>query len=333
VSYDLAVFTSERPQLPGDPGGLCEVDGPLEAQDEDAPPQVVAALLSVGWTVELSLPAAATKRDVTAAARFARAVAESGRGVVYDPQEDRITWPRNPARLRKVETSREGRADDLAIQLHWLFARRLTSADAHTLLAVLSDAMPEAVPVRFGDYEPMQGRLERDGAEAFAAFWDGGDMAFWRGAKPFDWGFVFLERGRGAALPPDQRPPLGPDELELDFLSGVCDDARWLAAIERLLVHVADALGAFFAYAHHEKQKVERHADWQGLPPEPLWLAWLGDAYREAAGAGPLIRNADRPDDFKVLGRSPPPWPRELVRPASVIPVDPTGYQDVDALQ
>jgi hypothetical protein len=77
--------------------------------------------------------------------------------------------------------------------------------------------MPEAVPVRFGEYEPMQGRLERDGDDAFAALWDGDDMPFWRGRKPFTWGFVFLQRGMGAALPPHEREPLGTDELLLEF--------------------------------------------------------------------------------------------------------------------
>ena len=314
MSYDLEVYSSERPEVPADAGD-CEIDGPLEAEDEDAPAQVVAALLRVRWTVQLS------GHDPKQVARLARAIAETGRGLVYDPQDDRVAWPRNPAKLRKVETSRDARKDDHDIELHWLFDRRLTSADAHALVGLLRHEMPEAVPVRFGDHEPMQGRLERDGDDAFAAFWDGVDMPFWRGKAPFEWGFVFQQRGFGAALPPDERPPLGPDELLLEFAPAVCDDERWLAALERLLAHVAETLGAFFAYAHHEKAKVDRGGrQWRGLPADPVWLAWLGDAYRAAAGAGPLIRTADRPDDFKALKRARPPWPKELVRPASVIP-------------
>ena len=84
---------------------------------------------------------------------------------------------------------------------------------------------------------------------------------------------------------------------------------------------MAETLGAFFAYSHHEKAKVDlggRH--WEGLPADPVWLAWLGAAYREAAGTGPLIRAADRPDDFEAIKRAPVPWPAELVRPAAVIP-------------
>jgi hypothetical protein len=48
VSHDREVFSSERPELPADAGN-CEIDGPLEAQDEDAP---------APWPGELVRPAA-----------------------------------------------------------------------------------------------------------------------------------------------------------------------------------------------------------------------------------------------------------------------------------
>ncbi len=53
MSYDLEVYSSDRPEVPADPGD-CEIDGPMEAEDEDAPAQVVATLLTVRWTVQLS---------------------------------------------------------------------------------------------------------------------------------------------------------------------------------------------------------------------------------------------------------------------------------------
>jgi hypothetical protein len=125
VSYDLAVFTSDRPKLPAGPGDF-EVDGPLAAEDEDAPPIVAAALLRVRWTVQISMPASRTRRDVEAVERFSRAVADNGRGVVYDPQADAIVWPRNPTKLRAVDAVEHG---DERVELQWLFARRLTATD------------------------------------------------------------------------------------------------------------------------------------------------------------------------------------------------------------
>jgi hypothetical protein len=50
VSYALEVYAARRPAVPD---GV-EVDGPFEAQDEDAPPEVAAALPAVRWLVQLT---------------------------------------------------------------------------------------------------------------------------------------------------------------------------------------------------------------------------------------------------------------------------------------
>ena len=50
MSYDLEVYAARRP--PG-PAGI-EVDGPFEAQDEVAPPELAAALPAVRWLVQLT---------------------------------------------------------------------------------------------------------------------------------------------------------------------------------------------------------------------------------------------------------------------------------------
>lgn len=325
MSYDLEVYASRRPEVPGDVA--FEVDGPLEAQDEDAPAQVVAALLSVAWTVQIST----SWEQEKAALRLARTIAESGRGVVYDPQEDAIVWPRNPAKLRKVETSRETKDDGYDdVELRWLFTRELSSRDAHRLLDLLRATMPEAVPVRFGQYEPMQGKLERDGDDAFAALWDGDGDMFWTGRRPFTLGSIHSQRTLGSALAPEERDALFAviagrkalplDELELGFSPQVTEDPQWLDAIVALFGRVAEALGPFFAGAYHEKRRVDltgRH--WLGIPDKPLWLAWVGEPYREAIADGPLIRTSNRP---QKPGRIR--WPDELVRrgarPAAVIP-------------
>ena len=172
--------------------------------------------------------------------------------------------------------------------------------------------MSEAVPVRFGEYEPMQGRPERDGDEAFATLWDGDGDMFWTGRRPFALGSIHSDRRVGAALAPEEREALFPviggrkaprlDDIMLAFSPQVMDDSRWLDAIAALFRRVAEALGPFFAGAYHEKQRValnRRH--WLGIPDEPLWLAWVGAPYRDAISDGPLIRAAGRPDDGRAI--------------------------------
>src|SRR5215212_8869124 len=183
MSWDLEVFAPDRPE----PGERAEeldahgvsVDGPLEVEDEDLPEVVAGALLVCRWTVQISVPAGATKGDVRRAERLARALAKESSGLVYDPQEDAIVWPRSVKRLREPVVSRDRDDDGRTLELTWLVARRLDARDGHALVDILQRDLPEALPRRFGGYEPPQGRLERDGAPAFAALWDEDSGPFW----------------------------------------------------------------------------------------------------------------------------------------------------------
>ena len=87
--------------------------------------------------------------------------------MLYLPQKDEIVWPQSVQKLRSVPRSAASVAGTLKLDL--LFARRLTSSDARALLDVRRAWMPEAMPRRFDTFEPLQGRLERDGEGAFCA--------------------------------------------------------------------------------------------------------------------------------------------------------------------
>lgn len=318
---------------------ICVVDGPLEAEDEDAPADVAAVLLACRWTVQISLPASLAQAQHRLVVRLARALADAGRGVVFDPQEDAIVWPRNPRRVREVAAGDHDEDERAHVELELALARELTSEDAHTLLAILRGALPEAVPVRFGDYEPPQGRLERDGDEAFAALWDGGSGPFWRGLHPFDWGFVRVRRGWGSALPEAEReasmPELGgrkamrTDGLRLEFHDAVLGDADWLHALAALFRRLCLAFDPFFAAAFHtpgpdDDDVVLQGRYWLGVPPSRFWLVFAGPPYApllppghpgaEALGRGVLVTLAGHPTDWDAIGRGRIDWPPELVR-------------------
>lgn len=316
---------------------LCTADGPLIIdEDDDHVPEVVrAALLRVGWTVQISRPFDLTRTDTSVVERFARAVADKGDGVVYDPQLDEIVWPRSVKKLRDVPPrSKPDRDQHLALE--WLFARHLTSADADTLLAVAEPRMPEAMPHRFGTFEPMQGRLERDGKAAFSALFDEDHFLFWKGKRPFQWGFVHLERGWGSALPQAERdartPTLGgrkgvsPDSIRLEFEPGLATDERWLQALANLFRAVARELEPFFAGAYfHSGSFGLTGRYWLGIPPEPLWLTWVGKPYlRESPAKTPagvertdeylFVSASDSPTDWETLRVRELPWDARLCR-------------------
>jgi hypothetical protein len=307
---------------------LCTADGPLRIDEDDdhVPDAVRASLLSVGWTVQISRPFDLARTDASLVERFTRAVADEGKGVVYDPQLAKIVWPRNVKKLRDVPPASQPGPEHVALE--WLFARRLTSADADALLAVIEQRMPEAMPHRFGTFEPPQGRLERDGKAAFSALFDDVDDLFWKGKRPFQWGFVNLRRGWGSALTQAERdartPTLGgrkgvsPDSIRMEFQPELATDERWLQAISSLFRAVARELKPFFAGGYLDRGSFEnpQHlagAHWLGIPPEPLWLTWVGSPYL-AELPTEIPARSERTDEFLFVSAGKSPKDREALR-------------------
>jgi hypothetical protein len=365
LSYDLTVFASDLPDLAaalepetlemdgdvppirgsvallrskrGRSQHLCTIDGPLEAEDDDAPEEVDEVLLACRWTVQISCPDDLSKAALGVVERVARRLSDSGRGVLYDPQQDEIVWPRSPQKLRHLPKSS---GEDVArVELEWPVARRLSARDAHAVLHTLRQLVPEAVPVRFGDYEPMQGRLERDGDDAFAALWEGHSSPFWKGRYPVGYGFVNLRRGWGSALTQAERdartPMLGGrkaievDSLTLEFGTAVVDDDRWLSLIKRLFVTVARQLNCYLAAAYcspNDQGEMVRLLGryWLGIPAGDQWLVWVGPPYRSVlpTGAkidrefeeGALLQLGSSPIAFAELRRNKIDWPPQWLR-------------------
>jgi hypothetical protein len=311
---------------------LCTADGPLRIDEDDdhVPAAVRASLLSVGWTVQISRPFDLGRADASLVARFARAVAAEGEGVVYDPQLDEIVWPRSIKKLREVPAASRPGPEHLALE--WLFARLLTSADADALLGVIEPRMPEAMPHRFGTFEPPQGKLERDGKAAFSALFDDVHDPFWKGKRPFQWGFVHLRRGWGSALTQAERdartPTLGgrsgvsPDSIRMEFQPELATDERWLQAMTSLFRAVARELNPFFAGGYFARGSLENPhhlagAYWLGIPPEPLWLTWVGMPYLAQLPTD-IPARCERTDEFLFVAAGKSPKDREALRAGAV---------------
>lgn len=326
---------------------LCSADGPfaIDEGEDYVPDSVRSTLLSVGWTVQISAPHDLSKTDFEIVERFARRVVDDARGVLYDPQEDRVTWPRNVKKLRSVQAAP---GQDLGtLDLEFVFARYITHDDGELLLEVLRRGMPEALPRRFGDFEPMQGRLERDGDPAFTVMLDGRSMLFWAGTKPFDHGYATSQRGLGSALTPEQRDARTPiiagrkaittDGITLKFRSEVTSDPAWLSAIERTFKELSRALRPFIAAAYIDppgsRGNLLSAQYWLGLSPDPRWLLWVANPYlqllpdhlpttAERTDEHLFIRSGESPLDEPGLEANQIGWAPELVRKGTQKDID-----------
>lgn len=327
MSYDVEVATHAQPGAIEAPDGVT-VDGPVAAEADDLVEAFAAAVLAPRWLTRVS----ATKREP--ARKLARLLAEQHEGAAYDPQEDTVIYPRGrPKRVaaRKAEKTS-------IVRLEWYVPAERWPAAPAALARTLARRCPEALPKRYGDFEPLQESYE---AHTFAAFAREHDT-FWLSSRPSFGGHAF-------------GPADGTGRLGLDVDWRVLEaDPRWREAIAGLFAAAAAALGAFYGEGWVEPgwnvsstnrlsigagrktraSALERDG-WHGLPRDSAWLAWFGGDYHEPVAVAldgqlalrrgmrrvaPIVEA--RPEGLLVrLGERPRaklprlPLPTELLRP------------------
>lgn len=320
-----------------------DVDGPIRVESDDLPDDLAGVVTRPAWLVEIHLPGGydepADRWALNLAIHFARA----GDGAVFDPQADAIAWPGGVTPRPRGAPEERIRT----VGLVWYIPASLLPPDAAARwLSFVAERFPAATPTRFGSFEPFQGRLDRDGPEAFVQAWqaeaavDFGRMFFWSAKAPGLGGSVSFADRR-----PDRRPHrLGRVvrlSMEVDARP-LYRDPQTCAAVVDLFVEVAGGLGATYAAGcvlrdailrrgrigydvRSESVPMPRSKWWVGLPALPTWLAWFGDPYRalvESRLDGPtvvsrpsglLVRCGPEPMDVDELDGVFPVLPAELL--------------------
>ncbi len=173
MSRDLQVWSATEPALPASlpdaakwrpaAGGWSRAHGestirltlPDRVLPEDVPESVSAAVPGIAWLTGLSLsPVGAGVPSRTLHDRVALAIAKSAHGVVLDPQEDTVRTPRGVKRWANPGPSEAASL----VNLSWWFGAGPFADGAcfAELVDVLATELPEALPRRYGLYEPPQ---------------------------------------------------------------------------------------------------------------------------------------------------------------------------------
>lgn len=233
------------------------------------------------------------------------------------------------------------------LECQWFVRRKDQPADLPgRLLDSLRTCMPEALPVRFGNFEPLPHTLgDDDGDDKFRMLWQANAaMLFWRATEPCHGGIAVGLGGAPAATRTAPRNPVG--SIKLTFDLAALDDREWRSKVIELFGRLVEATAAFYAHAYvtrdwgysgrslwsdsrtRTRPSPTRRERWRGLPPFPVWLAWCGPLYAPhlrgrgfvSAHGGLFRRDGDHPCDA-----GPPVWPESLAMhadaaPAGVIP-------------
>jgi hypothetical protein len=143
------------------------VDGPTQCEPEDVPESVTAAVLGARHLYSVVVEGS-SESDIPHAVRFARRLAKDLDGAVVDRQLDEV-WSK--ARTRSIrKPAREERVDVVDVDIYCL-REGLIPEPARLFAAEAQRFLPEALPRRFGEYEPLQGKLAEEGIVGFCKAW------------------------------------------------------------------------------------------------------------------------------------------------------------------
>ncbi len=145
------------------------VEPSVKVEAEDIPEAVLPALPGIAFLTRLNLePIAAPASAHTLIQRAARAMARHAFGVVYDPQASLLTAPSGVKRVAGLSNE----ATLSVISLNWWFLDGPLLADdgVERLVGLLASLLPEALPRRYGLFEPPAFRYQEQGRDAFAHF-------------------------------------------------------------------------------------------------------------------------------------------------------------------
>ena len=135
---------------------------------EDAPPEAVALQAGIAWHVEAGLDGSDTGLAKTL--RALRAIAKAGHGVIADDDE---VWRPGSSRRTRWSYPPSPLATETAMlrMAWWTVDPAITTEDGATaLVETLGQVLPEAMPARWGDVEPLPLSFESEGPDGLARF-------------------------------------------------------------------------------------------------------------------------------------------------------------------
>jgi hypothetical protein len=284
----------------------------------------------------MSIPSSVDDKDAARALALCEHIARTGEGAVYDPQSDEVLFPevsrKPPVREPVLTPVRQ-------LTLEWYLAAN-QAIDGAKFLEAARRIWPEALPVRFGPYEPMRFKMADPAGEAgFLEQWQPDSSFFWISKKPMFGGSFFWSpsgpepAGKRARVALSQS--LNATAIEHD--QTMCD-----RAVE-LFVAVADDMRAFFGAGYVERGVLlgprggQRYGPdtemfsedwimgpwWIGLPAKPTWLTWFGEPYHDLVAPslgglaaprehGLVVRLGPAPMDTDELRGLAPGLPSDL---------------------
>jgi hypothetical protein len=259
---------------------------------EDLPDGAQSLLPGIAFLTELSLsPIGASKSAFEIMNRTATALAKVAHGLIHDRQKDTFTTPRGVTRLAPFEKTESA---SLLTLSWWFIEGPLAQRNVGPLIDVLEKTLPEALPRRYGGYEPPQFLYEVEGRQHFESFVAEEKLiVVWYPHAPVAGVDIGVPDHVGGT-----RRGFRCGRLEIELDSSVLKQPGWELAIKRAWNAVSLVVQPFYGdvrtlHGHTRTRngrymftpRTEHHPVtawwWRGVPSGPVHAAVIGEPYRK----------------------------------------------------
>lgn len=320
MSYDFELFTSRKHVLGllrTNAGSNIRIDGPYRVEEEDLSDNYLPVLGKRRLLYRIHLEGELTLSDQAAVEIWLDAILAETNGVLIDLQTERFEMSNKSGQFQLEARQRN---ENGMMTFYFEDGEKFYQSGFEQLLQVISVLMPEAIPSRFGYYEPLQDRVNDNDLSQLISSFKHEPNIFMKSKAPFSNIYMsvpckkwfehhhpqhFIRRlfilGK---LSFELRPKLFASPADFERLKALFEKICLLLNVVYAEIVETDSIGSWFWYGLPDKQA---HTICLGAAYQSAWPSFLKTGYK--LGDHHHIVTTDR------FGNRPPCPPKNLIAP------------------
>lgn len=272
MSYDLKIWSTNKIEPTNEikiGDHVIIVDSSVLVEDEDIPTFIMLSRKTTKYLTEIHIqPFTENQEIITAALKIAKKLAKSCDGSIENPQEEG-----NNAINGKFGKEKNPET----VSIVWYMSPIESLVDKYLeMISIFEKYMPNALPRRYGDYEPPQYKYEQTGKDHFVKCLksSNGDLV-WYASNPIQYVYISDAFSRKFPVEDDFRS----NKVELIVFKKAFLDSIWNKALIRLFKEVALILNPFYAEIIDTEESEVISWWWKGLPHRGGIATIIGKPY------------------------------------------------------
>jgi hypothetical protein len=262
VSYDLRLWTAKPVSDTGTlmiKGHAVSVGESVAAEPEDMPAEVLLSVPGIQYLTDIHVePILTDNANIDKVLRYAKRLSKEASGVVEDPQTGLVHTPQGSRTASLPPIAR----DDPTVSLSWYMDTSSPLKDKLcAFVDLLKEIMPQALPRRYGSWEPPQYKLAETGLAHLKEFLVQEPSPVWYASKPV--AYVFLN---DACAAPFSAKDYRCNHIELMMQASCLNLTNWNYTAKKLLRQAAVLLKPFYAETVISGESGVCSWWWKGLP-------------------------------------------------------------------